>query len=111
MKKFALALVLLAAACASNIPKPTPVQLETAQVRWPEATFEELEEGRTLYVRRCSGCHNLHLPSEYTVEEWPRHLKEMGSEYAKLEPAEEDLVLQYIISALEMPPPAAEQSP
>lgn len=98
--------ILAVGACVSPVPVPTEAQLSVAQQRWPSASLADLQEGRQLYVRRCSSCHNLHLPTEYTAEEWPAIIAEMGQEYARIDKDQQGLVLRYVISALETPPPA-----
>ena len=49
----------------------------------------------TLYSTRCSACHALHKPSEFTVNQWPKILQTM-TKNAALQPAEAALVTQYI---------------
>jgi cytochrome c5 len=100
--------ILLVAACATKVPRPTPAQLEVASVRWPDTTLDDLEEGRRLYVRRCSSCHNLPLPTARTIEEWPPIIEDMG-EYAQFDEHQTELVERYVISALETPPPPEEK--
>lgn len=48
-----------------------------------------------LYSTRCSACHALHKPSEFTVNQWPKILQTM-TKNAALQPAEAALVTQYI---------------
>lgn len=49
----------------------------------------------TIYSTRCSACHALHKPSEFTVNQWPKILQTM-TKNAALQPAEAALVTQYI---------------
>jgi hypothetical protein len=69
-----------------------------ARARWPDTSRATLEQGRSLYVRRCSGCHNLYVPSDYPASAWPEIVEEM-SEKAKLDRDERDQVLRYLIVA------------
>jgi len=39
--------------------------------------YENLLEGRKLYVSKCGSCHNLYLPEKYTSKEWEKNLLEM----------------------------------
>lgn len=67
----ALLAVLLVSACgASQIPAPTAPTLAAARARWPDATLAELTTGRGLYVERCAGCHDLVVPAAHSAEEW-----------------------------------------
>jgi mono/diheme cytochrome c family protein len=65
--------------------------------RWPGTTVEDLARGRTLYVRRCSGCHNLVLPQAFPPEKWPKLVDEMAAR-ARLRPAERDDVVRFLVA-------------
>ncbi len=58
--------------------------------------IEELKQGRSLYVHRCSGCHNLHLPNEYTAAEWKVNLDDMQHK-AKINDDQKALILQFLL--------------
>ena len=93
-----LALATVAGAGASLIPEATPSLAERAARRWPDANLEQLELGRTLYIKRCSGCHNLHLPSEKAPDEWAGALDEMAMK-ARLDEYQKTAVLRYLAAA------------
>lgn len=38
---------------------------------------QNLMDGRKLYIEKCSGCHNLFLPPQFTEEQWLKNLDEM----------------------------------
>jgi mono/diheme cytochrome c family protein len=61
------------------------------------AQQEKLLNGRKLYVARCSGCHNLHFPKEYTAEQWKSNLDEMQVK-AKISDEQKQLILEYLTS-------------
>jgi cytochrome c553 len=63
-------------ACAS-LPQPTPADVTRAQVTYPHVTLERLAQDRKTYVGICSGCHALHLPSEFPAHRWPSLITEM----------------------------------
>jgi len=42
------------------------------------ATLQELQTGRTLYVNNCNNCHGLYLPENYSVTQWKSILSTMG---------------------------------
>ena len=67
----------VAIGCASQIPEPSSVDLEIARARWPEATLEELDSGRTLYIQNCAGCHELPRPGDFAPEQWWETVEEM----------------------------------
>ena len=58
---------------------------------------EHLMQGRKLYVDRCSGCHNLHFPNEYTEQQWKMQLEEMQVK-AKITDEQKELILDYLTS-------------
>jgi hypothetical protein len=87
--------VALAAACSAALDHPTPRDAEWAQREWPGTTVQDLAHGRALYVDRCSGCHNLHLPSEHSPEEWKGYVAYMTAD-AKITPAEAAAIVRYL---------------
>jgi len=90
--------VALAAACSAALDHPTPQDAEWAQRDWPGTTVKDLAQGRALYVDKCSSCHNLHLPSEYSPEEWKGYVAYMVTE-AKLTPEEHETIARYLAAA------------
>lgn len=93
------ALLLLATAlgCESAIPYPDGIALEVARGRDPEVKQEDLEEGRRLYIRNCSGCHRLYLPARYADDEWQRWMEAM-KEDAHLTPEEAISIGRYLLA-------------
>jgi cytochrome c5 len=99
--RFALGLataVALAAACSAALDHPTPQDAEWAQREWPGTTVQDLARGRALYVDKCSGCHNLHLPAEHTPDEWKSYVAYMVAE-AKITPQEQASIARFLASA------------
>jgi mono/diheme cytochrome c family protein len=82
-------------ACSAALDHPTPQDAEWAQQEWPGTTVEELAHGRALYVDKCSGCHNLHLPAEHTPEEWKGYVAYMTAD-AKITPDEAKEIARYL---------------
>jgi cytochrome c5 len=81
----ALAAALVAPACAAALRHPTERDAQAVAARWPGTTTADLARGRTLYVRRCAGCHTVPLPAVHTAEEWPGVIGEMAAR-ARLTP-------------------------
>lgn len=90
--------VALAAACSAALDHPTTQDAEWAQSNWPGTTVQDLAHGRALYVDKCSGCHNLHLPSEYAPEEWKSYVAYMVAE-AKITPEEQRAIARFLAAA------------
>lgn len=92
-------------ACASTLRVPTPADATWASAQWPGATVHRLDDGRSLYVRKCRGCHRLYDPVRVTTSErWPAEFEEM-SERAHLDSAEAELIRQYLLTASRPLPP------
>jgi hypothetical protein len=112
-KAFAAAILLLLslgfAACAATIPPPHPTAADEgrARIRWPGTTLATLQQGRSLFVERCAGCHSLPSPSAHSAADWPGLLGEMADK-ARLEGPDREAVLQYLVTMAEVAPaPAA----
>ena len=87
-----------AAACAPALRHPSPADAVFLAPRWPGTTVDDLERGRRLYVRRCSGCHNLVLPRAFPAEKWPGLVDDMA-EKARLGPLEREDVVRFLVAA------------
>ena len=86
----ALGGMLLAACAGPQIPRPT-----TAQAQASGVSLDELESGRTTYLRRCTVCHEPVPPDRFTRAEWPGHVAEMR-ERAKVSDDEARLIETYV---------------
>jgi Dihaem cytochrome c len=91
-------LIAIAVGCATAVVQPTREDAIWASGLWPETTLEDLQRGRTLYVRKCAGCHNLHRPDEYSADRWRALVAEMRKE-AKVSGEEEALIVKYLSAA------------
>ena len=83
--------------CSGSLPHPTANHASLIAQKFPSTVLSHLEEGRTLYIQKCSGCHTLRLPSEFSEEKWGTIIQEMKME-AKLNEDESLKVLHYIIA-------------
>jgi|SRR5277367_839784 len=69
--------VALGAAGCVSLPQPTPEDVSRAQGEYPGTTLLSLTDARKTYVKTCSGCHALHLPTEFPPQKWPSLVNEM----------------------------------
>ena len=69
------------------------VAIDTAQLTTNLASV--WSAAHTLYAARCSACHALHSPTEFTANQWPSILTTM-TKNAALDPAQAALVRQYL---------------
>jgi cytochrome c5 len=88
------------AACTTAVVRPEAGDARWAQEKWPGTTVSDLEHGRSVFVSRCAGCHNLPRPDAKSPDDWAGVLDEMASR-AKVTPADKDLVLRYLSAASE----------
>lgn len=94
--------------CAA-LPHATPAHEELAQRRWPGTTLRMLEEGRTKYATKCSGCHSLPMPASRAPSDWPSMLDEMEDE-AKLTAQDRELIERYLLTLSSKPGAPAQGS-
>lgn len=80
----------LLAGCAA------PAREHEAPVGWEPAS------ARKLYVTKCARCHKLYDPSKYSDAEWQKWMTKMTKK-AKLTPAQEEVLTQYIEQAIRKP--------
>ena len=82
-------MALLILACSQSLYVPTAENVSDSN------TLEELVEGRKLYIKNCSSCHNLYPPQKYPAEHWIKEMEEMKVE-AKITDAQAMLILKYV---------------
>jgi nitrate/TMAO reductase-like tetraheme cytochrome c subunit len=85
-----LALVMLVA-CASPPPQVTALDAQRANV-----ALGDLQQGRTLLLAKCGGCHTVPAPQEQTAAEWPKKLDDMSTR-AGLTTVQHDLIQLYLV--------------
>jgi hypothetical protein len=85
------------AGCAAALRQATPEDAVRLAPRWPGTTLADLQRGRSLYVRRCSGCHNLFLPRAFPAERWPGLVDDMAAK-ARLAPGARDDVVRFLVA-------------
>jgi mono/diheme cytochrome c family protein len=101
----------LAAACAAALRHSTPADVTLVSPKWPGTTIEDLERGRRLYVRRCSGCHTLILPSAHAPDDWPVLVDAMAAK-ARLKAAEREDIVRFLTAvSSDEPKPRRRGSP
>jgi mono/diheme cytochrome c family protein len=94
---FALALVLIG--CAAALPHATEADAARVSSSYPNATLPQLEHGRSLYVERCAGCHQLREPASETPLAWPGLVAEMRDDHGvHLTSDEEQGIVAYLVS-------------
>ena len=103
---WAALLVAAGVACAPALPEPTSAHVALAQRSEPSASLEDLQRGRTLYLRRCGTCHALRDPSAYNADEWRAQVERMEKVHkVHLSAEEEGDILRYLAATGSAPSP------
>jgi hypothetical protein len=76
-------------------PPITPAFLATAKVTIPQAT---LEEGRQLYMTRCTQCHDLEMLDSRSADGWKKEVSSMAGR-AKINGAQQGIIVEYLAAA------------
>jgi hypothetical protein len=111
MRLYWVGLALAAAGCAA-LPQPTPGDVTRAQTAYPGTTLASLSEARTTYVRTCSGCHALHVPTEFPPHQWPGYVNEMVTvQKVKLSLEQRRQIEEFLVVMSETPRTSAQGKP
>lgn len=87
----ALTLAIGMVACVAPPPQATALDAQRAHVE-----LAQLQEGRSLLVKRCSGCHATPRPREHVAAAWPKSVSEMAAR-AHLDLTERGMIQQYLV--------------
>ena len=101
---------MFAAACSAGLPRPVAADAQRAATQWPAVQLTDLQEGRTLYVRKCGGCHRLYLPNKFSPEHWQASMDEMSMR-AGLDASQQLKLEAYLWSVSARPAPVAPVAP
>ena len=85
------------ASCGPAAPAVQPQHATWAMAQWPATSQAELEQGRSLFLQRCSSCHRPPAPDSHAPAEWPGEIAEM-KERAHLTADEQVLIERYVIT-------------
>ena len=96
MKKFFFASVIILGGCASAIPIPTEEDVFTARQHWNNTSIEQHRSDRQLNIDKCSGCHSIYHPSDFSEEKWIAILPEMNGK-SKLTLEESEQIKRYLL--------------
>ena len=88
--------------CGAVIPRVTPELVALAHQRESTANTESLEKSRALYVTRCSSCHSLNDPHDYSEKDWPAWMHKMALK-AKISTEQEQQLLVFVLAARDLP--------
>ncbi len=97
-----IVVMLVIGGCQSLEEMAPPVDESMAEpARSRGADLAALNEGRQIYLTRCSRCHNIEPIDRYSEQKWRRVIPEMSHE-ARLKVEEQDHLTAYLLTAREM---------
>src|SRR6185436_2389232 len=79
--------------CGGMSP-PSAIPLDASRVNLQLA---DLQNGRSLLMRKCGGCHRVPLPAEHSPHDWPAKLGEMSAR-AHVDDQQRQLIEQYLVT-------------
>lgn len=102
--KLAFPLVLATAGCATSsslsnadIPEAHPRVIAT-RVQNTGWSAKDTHRASALYALKCGRCHKFYDPAAYDAEDWNVWMRKM-SKKAKLEPAQEKMLSEYLAAS------------
>jgi hypothetical protein len=85
-------------------PKSPLVPIESdvaiANAHWQGTTLDNLTQGYSIYDDKCTDCHGVKKPQDFTEDEWNSIMPKMGRK-AKLDTNQYKLVFRYILTKRE----------
>ena len=72
------ALIIFIAGCSKGNTSGSSLYTPTVSDVTATATLIDLQQGRTLYMNNCNGCHGLYSPDDYTPGQWKTIISSMG---------------------------------
>lgn len=83
--------------CAKSTvaPNSSSLYVPTKDDATANATLQELQQGRQLFIDNCGRCHNLYNPDSYTPSQWTSILNSMAPR-TSLSAAQVELVKKYL---------------
>ena len=73
----------LTACGGTRLLSPTEADLSNVEDRFANASLAALNEGKSLYQEKCSVCHALKAPADYTDDQWSRLVPGMAKKAMK----------------------------
>ncbi len=90
-----VAILVLIGGCAKNIVDTSSLYTPTTANVTANATLQELQQGRSLYINNCNSCHGLVSPDNYTPSEW-KNILVMMAPRTSMSTSEIQLVTKYL---------------
>lgn len=95
LKILLFASIILAAACTKKGGDTSSLYNPTNADVTANATLQDLQQGRTLYIENCNSCHGLYNPDSNTPSQWRSILNNMAPRTG-MSTAKVQLVTKYL---------------
>jgi cytochrome c5 len=86
----------------SNAKKSTTPVVEPVVKESKTTTSSRLDQGEALYGEKCSTCHELMTPSNYSEQSWKKIVPNMtvmaNKKTEKINAEQEQLILEYLVA-------------
>lgn len=79
---------------------PSNADVTVAKSHWSGATLDQLNQGYSIYSDKCTECHGMKKPEDFSVEDWNKIMPSMGKK-ARLDSNQYNLVYHYILAKRE----------
>jgi len=90
-----LGIILLVSSCSKNDQSLSDLYTPTSADVTANATLEELQKGRDLYLKNCGNCHSLYSPDDFSSSQWHSIIPNMAP-YTSMTSSEVSLVTKYV---------------
>ena len=104
----AVLLALVVTGCAADVPRPTSVDANRTNI-----PLARLEQGRAVYLDKCTRCHTPIGPRDVLAGDWPGHVANMA-ERSKISADEQQIIVDYLVTVAppgQTPIPAGAKTP
>jgi mono/diheme cytochrome c family protein len=92
---FSFAMLVLIGGCSKNIVDTSSLYAPTNANVTANATLQELQQGRTLYIANCNSCHTLVAPDNYMPSQWKSIMSSMAPK-TSMSASDIQLVTKYV---------------
>jgi mono/diheme cytochrome c family protein len=89
------AILVLIVSCSKTNTDTSSLYTPTNADVTSNATLQELQQGRTLFINNCGVCHGLYSPDNYTPSQWSSIMSSMGPR-TDMTSAQKSLVMKYV---------------
>jgi mono/diheme cytochrome c family protein len=97
--KLIIAAVLISVVMVSCTKSPNStgdLYVPTSADATANATFSDLQQGRTLYINNCGSCHGLYSPDNFTSSQWKNNIMPSMGPKSSMNSTEKSLVTKYV---------------